>query len=105
MSFGVSINDAWLEYGTASLKDCFAQKRNIFRPQYLKMLQDILKFHKQALANEATTPDLTLGEWIKELNLGDWFRDYFLLPMGGAIWSMPVEQMLKLSSKYIYSLF
>lgn len=94
MSFGVSINDAWLEYGTTSLKDCFAQKRNIFRPQYLKMLQDILKFHKQALANEATTPDLTLGEWIKKLDLGDWFRDYFLLPMGGAIWSMPVEQML-----------
>jgi len=94
MSFGVSINDGWLEYGTSSLKASFAQRSNIFRPQYLKMLQDILKFHKQALLNETTSPDITLGEWIQKLNLGDWFRDYFLLPMGGAIWSMPVEQML-----------
>ena len=94
MSFGVSINDGWLEYGTASLKDCFAQKRNLFRPNYLNMLRDILKFHKQALPNETTSPDITLGEWVEQLNLGNWFRDYFLLPMGGAIWSMPVEQML-----------
>ena len=92
MSFGVSIMEGWLEYSTRSLKQTFAQKRNILRPKFLCMLADILKFHEKSL--EYRDADITLREMLDKLKLGAWFRDYFLLPMGGAIWSMPVQQML-----------
>lgn len=95
MSFAASINNGWLEYNTQSLPLLFAQKKNLFRPKYLGMLRDITKFFKASkviLANEDSAT--TLGEFVEELKLGQWFKDYFLLPMGGAIWSCPVEQML-----------
>ena len=94
MSFGVSINEGWLEYSTSSLMKCFAQKRNTVRPDFLRMLADIVKFHKMAITHQTASSDVSLGDWLEQLNLGPWFRDYFLLPMGGAIWSMPVEKML-----------
>lgn len=94
MSFGASIDNGWLEYGTASLAHTFAQRRNWLRPPYLNMVRDILKFHKLAKARHGLSGSETLGDWLAKLKLGPWFRDYFLLPMGGAIWSMPTRQML-----------
>ncbi|MDG1286731.1 MAG: NAD(P)-binding protein [Rickettsiales bacterium] len=44
MSFGVSVDNGWLEYGTQHLSDMFAQKRNLLRPAYWKMVRDILHF-------------------------------------------------------------
>ncbi len=40
-----------------------------------------------------TTP-LTIGEFLAELGTGDWFRDYYLLPLSGAIWSTPTQEIL-----------
>lgn len=105
MSFAASINDGWLEYNAQSLSKLFAQKRNILRPKYIGMLLDINKFFKAAkviLETEDSTK--TLGQFVDELRLGDWFKKYFLLPMGGAIWSCPVEQMLDFPA-YTYVLF
>jgi len=99
MSFGVTIADGWLEYSTASLAQCFAQKRNLVRPRYIGMLRDLVRFHKLALQDKDISPDLTLGKWVEKHKLGAWFKDYFLLPMGGAIWSMPVDQMLDYPAK------
>lgn len=99
MSFGVSIHaprrKGWLEYGTHSLNSVFGQRRNLLRPAFWRMLRDILRFFKIAPAfiaqGDAT---VTLGEFIRLHGLGEWFRDHYLLPMGGAIWSCPTEQML-----------
>ena len=38
---------------------------------------------------------LSLGDWIKAEGYSDWFRDCFVLAMGGAIWSPPTAQMLQ----------
>ena len=94
MSFGVSVGGGWLEYSTRSLQQCFAQKRNLIRPSYLAMLRDIVRFHKLAQESKDISVDVSLGSWIEQHQLGSWFRDYFLLPMGGAIWSLPLEKML-----------
>jgi uncharacterized protein len=92
MSFGVSIDNGWLEYGTRKPLDMFAQKKNLLKPQFWKMLADILKFN--AKAKNYLDSDLTLGECLQELNLGEWFKNYYLLAMGASIWSMPTEQMV-----------
>lgn len=95
MSFGASIDGGWLEYGTQYTKNIFAQKTNVLRPDFWRMIRDIFKFNKQAHRYIDKDPNISLGTCLDELGMGPWFRDYFLLAMGGAIWSTPVEQMLE----------
>ena len=102
MSFGVSIENGRLEYGSGGL---FAQKRNWIRPSYYGMLADILRFNKQALAYLERDPDLTLQECLDELNMGAWFRRYYLLAMGAAIWSCPVDAVLKFPARVFLQFF
>lgn len=92
MSFGVSIANGWLEYGSSSM---FAQRLNLLRPQFWGMLADILRFNKHAPAFIEQDPLITLGECLDRLKMGTWFRRYYLLAMGAAIWSCPVDTILK----------
>lgn len=94
MSFAASIADGWLEYGTQSLRTLFAQKRNLIRPHYWRMLRDILTFNREGARYLESPGNLTLGAFIRKLGLSDWFRDYFILAIGGAIWSCPPHTML-----------
>ena len=93
MSFGASIDGGRIEYGLADLKAIFAQKRNLLRPSYLRMIRDILTFNAQA-GDAASDSDLTIGELTYKLGLGDWFRNYYLAPFSGAIWSTPTSRIL-----------
>lgn len=93
MSFGASIDGGRIEYGLADLKAIFAQKRNLLRPSYLRMIRDILTFNAQA-GDAASNSDLTIGELTYKLGLGDWFRNYYLAPFSGAIWSTPTSRIL-----------
>ncbi|MES2728979.1 MAG: FAD-dependent oxidoreductase [Pseudomonadota bacterium] len=95
MSFGASIQNGWMEYGTQSLSNIFSQKRNLLRPAFWGMIVDILKFNSSAKQFLTAPPEVTLEQCLDKLCMGAWFRNYFLLAMGGAIWSMPVEKMLK----------
>ena len=105
MSFGVSINNAWLEYGTMKLSNLFSQKRNFLRLSYYRMLQDILKFNKKALLYIDSQNYKTIGDLIEDLKLGEWFKNYYLLPMSGAIWSTPVEDMLNFPAETLIRFF
>jgi len=96
MSFGVSIDNGWLEYGSDGM---FSQRKNIFRPKYYGMLADVLRFNKQALAYIEKDSEITLQQCLDELNMGDWFRRYYMLAMGAAIWSCPVETIMKFPAK------
>ena len=93
MSFGASIGGGKLEYGLASLGALFAQKRNIANPKFLRMVRDILRFNARAVAASAE-PGLTIGGLMTKLRMGDYFRDHYLLPLSGAIWSTPTEKIL-----------
>lgn len=96
MSFGVSIEDGWLEYASGGL---FAQKKNFIRPAYWKMLRDIVRFNKKAEHYIERDSAVTLGQCLDELNMGDWFRRYYLLAMGAAIWSCSVDTIMKFPAK------
>lgn len=98
MSFGVSIDNGDLEYGLGNIAAITAQKRNLIRPQYYKMIADILRFGKRAEA-AAQDDDMTIGELVDELGLGTWFRKKYLLPMCGAIWSTPIEEIDQFPAK------
>ncbi|TNF69775.1 MAG: NAD/FAD-binding protein [Gammaproteobacteria bacterium] len=96
MSFGVSINNGQFEYGTRTLSGLFADKRHLVCLKFLKMLIDILKFNhysKKKLKSDLIDIDISLNKYIESLNVGDWFRNYYLMAMGSAIWSTPISSM------------
>ena len=101
MSFGISINKGWLEY---SSNDLFAL-RNLVRPAYWRMLRDILTFNKAAPSYLEKTPDLTLGQCLDELKAGPWFRDYYILAMGAAIWSCPADKIMAFPARSFIQFF
>ena len=105
MSFGASFDNGWLEYGTKSLSALFAQKRNMIRLQYITMLRDIMRFNKMALEYLNAQVNVSLGDCIDELKMGRWFRDYYLLPIGGAIWSTSPQKMLDFPAKTFIRFF
>ncbi len=97
MSFSLSDQASGLEYAGSSLNTLFAQRRNLASPRFLGMLRDILRFNREAVAElEAgrVAPDKTLGAYLAEKGYGPAFRDYYLIPMGSAIWSADVPVML-----------
>ncbi len=104
MSFGASIAGGRLEYGLKNLNAVFAQRRNIANPRYLGMLRDIFRFNARAL--QATeNPGLTIGEFLRDLGTGAWFRDYFILPLSGAIWSTPSQGILDFPAQAMIRFF
>ncbi|GHE96781.1 cyclopropane-fatty-acyl-phospholipid synthase [Aliiroseovarius zhejiangensis] len=104
MSFGASIDDGWLEYGLSNLKCIAAQKRNLLRPQFYKMIADILRFGKHAEA-AAVDDDKTIADLVDELRLGQWFRNNYLMPMCGAIWSTPVAEIDQFPARSLVRFF
>ena len=102
MSFGVSVGDGWLEYSSNGL---FAQSKNIIRPRYYGMLADVLKFNKQALAYIEKDADITLGECLDQLSMGEWFKRYYLLAMGAAIWSCPTSTIMNFPARTFLRFF
>ena len=91
MSFAVSLSDPDLEWAGSSLTTLFAQKRNLARPGFWRMLQDTLRFNR---ATAGALPEVTLGAYLTREGYSAEFRDWYLLPMGAAIWSCPTQAML-----------
>ena len=89
MSFGFSLNDGACEYACDSLSKVFAQRWRVLDPRFLNTFWDILRFTRVAPRDlaEGELAGLSLGAWLDARGFSQWFRDRFLLPMGGAIWS------------------
>lgn len=104
MSFSVKLplasgaNTRNLEWAGANLNTVFAQRRNLFNPKFLRMVRDILRFNRQATAlanhDESSMQVISLGDFLALHKYSQEFRDWYLLPMAGCIWSCPTEQML-----------
>lgn len=94
MSFGASVRAGRLEYGLDGARAFFAQRRNAVNPRFLGMLRDIFRFNARAVELSRQKRDLTIGQFLDQVGTGKWFRDYYLLPLTGAIWSTPTEKIL-----------
>ena len=78
-----------LEWKGSNLNTIFAQRRNIFRPRFLRMVVDILSFNRtlRGLLDESFSPTLTLANVLEKRRWSKEFVDWYLIPMGAAIWS------------------
>lgn len=93
MSFGASLGDGRYEYALKSLRAIFAQPMNALNPKHLRMVRDIMHFNANALDVARSDRTMTVEEMLKKLGTGEWFRNRYLLPLSGAIWSTPVEKI------------
>ncbi|RUO62260.1 NAD(P)/FAD-dependent oxidoreductase [Pseudidiomarina insulisalsae] len=94
MSFSVRDPASGLEYNGHSLNTLFAQRKNLFKPSFYRLLNGILQFNKRAKAAHAqldTRMNQTLGEFLEEQDLPQQVADYYLLPMVAAIWSASID--------------
>lgn len=104
MSFAASINGGWFEYGTSTNTAFFEQKRNLIRPQFWGMFRDMMHFNKNALA-ASQEKGLTIGGLLDKLGTGQWFRDYYITPLSGAIWSTPTQGILDFPAEAMIRFF
>ncbi len=104
MSFAASIDGGKIEYGLSNLKALFAQRRNILRPGFWRMVFDIAKFNHNAV-KAASDDRMTVAELLDRLKMGKWFRNYYLLPISGAIWSSTPEQIGDFPAKSLVQFF
>jgi predicted NAD/FAD-binding protein len=104
MSFAASIDGGRIEYGLKSLGALFAQKGNLARPGFLRMVRDLMRFNAGA-ESLATDSTITLGQFMDEMGMGAWFRDYYLTPISGAIWSTPKKEIMDFPAQALVRFF
>jgi predicted NAD/FAD-binding protein len=103
MSFSVQVphknGQGALEWNGANLNTVFAQRSNLLKPSFLLMLRDVMRFNTLATELAERNQDHELAQplsgFLFSHKFSDAFRDWYLLPMLGCIWSCPTDQMLK----------
>lgn len=91
MSFAVRCDQTGLEYCGSSLNGLFAQRRNLVRPSFLRMVRDILRFNREGTLDATrVSREMTVSEYLSRGRYGNEFARHYLLPMGAAIWSCPM---------------
>lgn len=107
MSFSVRHEDTGLEFCGSSLNHLFAQRRNLLRPSFYRMLWQIDRFNREAieaLADPAIN-ELTLADYVQKRGYGRDFLDLYLVPMSSAVWSTPPEKMLRFPARALLRFF
>ena len=96
MTFGISRDEGAFEWSGTSLGALFAQRSNIFKPSFWRMIFDIVRFNQFALDLLAIPPgsaaareanEESIGQYLERNGYSDAFRDDYLIPMTAAVWS------------------
>lgn len=108
MSFSVRCDAANLEYNGSSLNGLFAQRRNLLRPCFYRMVRDILRFNREApklVLEDSTFEQTTVGEFLEQHRYSREFARHYLFPMGAAIWSCPAGLFEKFPIRFIVEFY
>lgn len=91
MSFAVSNRVTGLEYNATSLGSLFCQKKNLVKPQFYRMIMDIVRFYRQAPEVLESKIDVGIYDFLKTNRYSDIFIDAHMMPMVSALWSGDFE--------------
>ena len=106
MSFSVQVDEGGIEYCGSSLNGLFAQRRNIVRPGFYRMIRDILRFNDLARSGiDRLDATETLGEYLRANGFGREFVDHYLVPMAAAIWSAEPVSVLEMPVEFLVRFF
>jgi len=106
MGFSVKSDFEDYEYAGESLNSLFAKRSNIFRLGFLRMLYEMYHFGKKADSTGlGLDTSITLGDYLRKENYSDEFINYFIVPMGAAIWSTPAKKVLGMPAYFFIKFF
>ena len=105
MSFSVSVKNTNIEYCGKGIAGIFSNKINLFNFKFLKMFFEIISFYKKSDKIEKINQNITLGEYLNSEKLSKYFKDYHLIPMVAAIWSMPPYEAEQMPLKFFIKFF
>ncbi|HLW25916.1 MAG TPA: FAD-dependent oxidoreductase [Steroidobacteraceae bacterium] len=106
MGFSVRCENTGLEYNGATLNTLFAQRSNLLRPSFLRMVADILRFNARAPSLlRSGSDEVTLAEYLERERYSASFIDHYIIPMGAAIWSSRPIDMLRFPARYFVEFF
>ncbi len=106
MSFSVQSEDGRFEYSGSSLNTLFAQRSNLFRPSFHRMIRDILRFNDEALGDaDNVSANETLGDYLFKNGYCHEFVDHYLVPMAAAIWSAEPVSILDMPVRFLVRFF
>ena len=107
MSFSVRHEDTGLEFCGSSLNHLFAQRRNLLRPSFYRMLFAIDRFNRDAIAalDDPAIDSQTLADYVHTRGYGADFIDLYLVPMSSAVWSTSPEKMLQFPARTLLRFF
>ncbi|MEJ2096893.1 MAG: FAD-dependent oxidoreductase, partial [Deltaproteobacteria bacterium] len=106
MSFSVQCHRTGLYFRPSTLNTLFAQRRNMFRPSFYRMLADALRFRREASELiETDDYSITLQAYLEQKRYSTFFIDNFIIPMGGAIWSANPEKFREFPARYLVEFF
>jgi predicted NAD/FAD-binding protein len=106
MSFSVRDEGTGLEYNGSTLNSLFAQRSNLFRPSFYRMIRDILRFNREArVLLQEDAPGVSLDEYLAANHYSREFIERFILPMGAAIWSAQPDLMGSMPARFFIRFF
>ena len=106
MSFSVSEDGSGIEYCGKGIQGIFSNKKNLFNIKFIKMFFEIISFYKKCEKIEIKKDSSkTLGEYLKEIKISNYFVNYHIIPMVSAIWSMPPYEASQMPLTFFLSFF
>lgn len=106
MSFSVSKERTGLEYCGSSLNGLFADRSNLLRPSFIRMVRDIVRFNSNAVADaQDMAADTTVGDYLERNSYSEPFARDYLIPMAAAIWSAEPLRVLSLPLGFLVRFF
>lgn len=97
MSLSIQVPQADLTWSGQNFASLWDGGRNLWRPQFWRMLRDVLRFHRLAPAwlEEHALADTPLQDLLQQWDMSPAFIEHYLLPMAAAIWSCPNQTVLQ----------
>ena len=106
MSFSVQAKYKNLEYCGSSINKLFAQRRNVVRPSFHRMISDILRFNDSVLKDiDGLSATQTVGDYLQQKNYSVEFINHYIVPMAAAIWSAEPVLVLEMPLTFLVRFF
>lgn len=97
MGFSYFDRRTGFQYAGSDLNGLFAQRSNLFKPDFWAFLLEIVRFgsvSKRSLS-DGSLRGASLGDYLKAQRFSDALIHRYILPMGAAIWSTPSARMVE----------
>ena len=103
MSFGVADTASGLQYRATNLSTLLADRRNLIRPDFWKMVVQIPRFYRRARQFlEHGDPGVSVGQFLRDGGYSPAFINLHLVPMGASVWSSAPNDFLNFPAQSLF---